>query len=703
MANEAVEILGEVLGGMDGSLGPSILPLNKFAKGINLSVRGGFARTRPALLEQSVSGMPAPTALDLELNTVPDELDVSARTLILTLESTLSGAVVGGSVRITKSDGTIFDATITAIDEAPKYEFSWAAGIDNAPTVYTDFTVEDSSLVANPAFQGAGVWSLESGDRFVFVVAGHVYSLEIGTLVVTQITGTDPWTDPVFDTEAQCYLCQADRYMVVQDGTSDPVVVMDEDGTPRQFLYTEDASYGSEDHARYLSGSDADFVFGSNLAGYEGYPPQGVPTGTVMAYVMGRLHVVPRYVPGGTETGRPYFLSGDIVKPSDPEDCLRFKETQYLTGGGAHGMPVEMGFIHGMFMMRNSEAGTGVGDLYALGRNGLSAFAVSLSRDQWTDSNIAQGLFVGSGTKSPWSIVQANNEVLFRGTDGIRSISYTTSAQWRSGSLLNLPLSTEVAEYMQDADYLPHVSASFFDNHYLISCAGVHDRYFQGLLHMDQATVVNLGSPASSPAYTGVWTGDDFAQVLCARKDDVPRGFIFAAGPKLYLIDDAVDQDNAAVSIESRIETRAYNFQDPVARKVLQKVDLWVSDVTQDTTITVYVRPDGYPYWAPVSTKTILVGSGSASQIRRKLHFGLDSNADYCDPVSCRPLHNASELQFAIAWTGHMQLDRAIFVADVIGEAPSDPCSETSAVVIEPSSTAGVELEDFTYRIDGSE
>ena len=596
MGQELVQALGPVLGGYDGSLNASILPENKYAGGINIAIRGGFARTRPALVAQTISGMPTGT------------------------------------------------------------------------------------------FQGAGVWSLNAGDRFVFVVDGEVYSLEIDTMTLTQIAG-----GPHLDTSAQCFFCQADRYIVIQDGTSEPVVLQDEAGTPDKFSYAADASYGDAGNDGYLEDTDEDFVADPSS--------QSIPIGTVMAYVMGRLHVVPKYVPGGTETGRPYVLSGDIVKPGFPEDCLRFKETQYLNGGGAHGVPVEMGFINGMTMMRNSNQGTGSGDLYAFGRNGVCAFAISIPRDQWSDNNIAQGLFVGSGTKSPWSLVAANNDVIFRATDGLRMISYTTSQQWQTGSLFNSPISTEVSRYMSDASYLPYVSSTFFDNNHLTTCEGTGTRYFKGLVHMDVAPTVNLGSPTSGPSYTGVWTGDNFAQVLTSRKDDAVRAFAFAEGPILYLIDPDVDADNASVPIKSRLVTRAYNFENFVDRKKLRYVDLWVSALTRDTTITVYARPYGYPYWISLADKTVQVGESGAAQIRHRLRFGLDETRDSCDPVSGRPLYSAPEFQFAIEWTGHMQLDRALFVAELVGEGPPDPCSETAAVTLAASATAGVELSDFTYEI----
>jgi hypothetical protein len=598
MGQEVRAVLGTVQGGMDESVDAIILPETKYARGVNLSIRGGFAKTRPAFVHQDISGMPTGT------------------------------------------------------------------------------------------YQGSGVWKLDGGDWFVFVVSGAVYALKIDTMALTAVSG-----GPHLDTSAQCYFAQADRYMVIQDGNNTPVILKESGGVVSRFEYSTDASYGDSLNDGYDEGTDIDFV-----------ASQQVPIGTVMGYVMGRLHVSPKYIPGTTKTGRPYFISGDIVKPSFPEDCLRFKETQYFTGGGAHGMPVEMGYVNGMALFRNSQQGTGSGDLYVFGRNGLAAFAVSVPRASWTDRTIAQGLFVGSGTKSPWAVTEVNNDIVFRGLDGLRMMSYTTSQQWRTGSLFNSPISEEVARYMDDKDYLEYVSTAMYDNQLLSTCDGVSTRYFKGMVHMDVSPTVNLGSSTTGPAYSGVWTGANFAQVLSARKDGEPRQFVFAQGPKLYLVDKEVDADTDSSGvdspIESRIETRAYHFGNFTERKKLRHVDLWLSDLTRDTTVTIYARPYGYPYWAELSSKALLVGESGAAQMRHRLRFGIDSALDLCDTISSRPLYNGPEFEFAIAWTGHLQLDRAVFTAEVVGEEPPNPCDETTEVTLTAGVSTGVELTDFTYSID---
>jgi hypothetical protein len=595
--------VGSVIQGMDGESNPIILTDTMYSKGINLSIKGGFAGTRPGFKHLDISGMPT--------------------------------------------------------------------GV----------------------FQGATKWSLDAGDRMVFVCDGIPYSIELNTLVLTKLSDT-----PLLNVTSMCYFCQANLYVVIQDGAASPVILTDEDNTPRLFDYDADASYANSDNPGYDEGTDGSFgeFRGSEM----------VPVGTIMHYAAGRLHVVPRTIPtdGGDNavSGKPYFVSGDIILPGFPEDVLRFSETMYLGTGGAHGIPIEMGFIYGFSTLRSAQTGTGVGDLYALGSNGVAAFAVSIARSQWATADIAQGLFVGSGTKSHRAVTSVNNNIMFRGIEGIRSIGYTASAQWSAGTLSNDPMSTEVSEYMRDPAYLDYISSTHFDNYYLMTCSGIQDKYFQGIVAMDLSPAVRLGTPTAPVAYTGLWTGDTFGQVTTARALNKTLGFIFAEGPVLYFINDEDDFDTfegETVDIESRLITKSFAFESFVLRKKLQYVDLWISDVTRDTSITVYAKPTGYPYWMKLSTKTVMIGEGGSSQTRQALRFNLDDDNNMCDPISHRPLYSSHEFQFAIEWTGSMQLDRAVFIAERLGEEPLDVCPETESVVLIPGSTAGLEFNDFSYRI----
>ena len=198
-------------------------------------------------------------------------------------------------------------------------------------------------------FNGIGRWSLNSGDRLVVGIGGDLHVLEANTgSVVFVLTGA-------LTSSLGYYFCQADRYLVVQDGARSPVVLEYSNGAYTQV--TSDVS---------------------------------IPIGFSMTYAHGRLHVVPRYIPQTFEDGRASIVSGDICEPDNPSTCLKFTETEYLSEGGANGLPAELGFIGGIGTLRNSSTGTGVGGTIVVARNGCCGFDFSISRSLWKSQALSQ-------------------------------------------------------------------------------------------------------------------------------------------------------------------------------------------------------------------------------------------------------------------------------------------------------------------------
>jgi hypothetical protein len=513
-------------------------------------------------------------------------------------------------------------------------------------------------------FQGAARWSLNSGDRFVYVRAGRLYSMKLNNYSITD-------HGLLFDTSAQCHFVQADRYMTIQDGVSLPQAL--------------------EEVAGVATIKDITAAGLSVVA--------ALPTGLAMAYVHGRIHVTTITLPSTALNGRPYFLSGDISKPNAPDDCYKFTETDFLNGGGAHGLPMEMGYVNGFGALRNAATGTGVGALIVFGENGVSAFDMSIPRTLWSDQPLAQVLFFGPGTTSPWSILPVNNDLVYRAADGLRILKYTASQLAGGSALANTPQSNEVSTYMdgEPASYLPYVSSAMVDNRLFMTVGGTDTRHFKAVVSMDLAQISGL-SGASTPAYDGIWqlpTGVNFAQVLSGRVSGTPKLYAFGSDGKLYVLNPDATIDEGAASIRSRLVTKVYNFGDMVSWKEIQKVELWVKDLVRDTNITVYYRPHGYPLWISLGSKQLEVAAGSYPQRRQRLTFTLDKPGDYCDTATKKLLHAAEAFQFAIEWTGYMTIEvfRAEITADL--DAPGFACDETSNEPIVESATSGVALGDY--------
>ena len=582
-----------------------------------------------------------------------------------------------------KVDGfvSLLDGMHGGINPALLTETAYAKGINvssRGGLIHTrpSFVRENIVLPAG-VFQGAGVWSLESGDRLVAVISGRLVSILVDTLALVD-------HGVFFDAAAQCFFCQADRFLVIQDGVSTPQVLQDIGGVASVYAYPYDEAAGQIDPEAEVGSA----TYGVPL-------DKRIPVGNTMVFAHGRIHLA----------SGPYFTSGDVLQPDYPASCLVFTETQYFNEGGSHTLPMEMGGIHGMAVMRNAATGTGVGSVIVAGRRGISGFDLSNPRTQWGSINLAQVLFFDAGTLSPWSFLSVNDDLVYRSQDGLRFLRYTsTRVAGGSGSLSNVPQSEEVAQFLAlDAagGYLPYVSTAAFGNLVFATCSGTGGRFFRGLISLDTAQVAAMtGEDAAS--YDGVWTGLDFAQVLTACRDGQPNTFLFTKTPSLYRLDSDVTNDyngTAFVPIQARLETRVFNFESIDVKK-LQFVELWLGDLVGNATLTVYYRPSGYPLWARAGQRVIQVASGSLPQTRRRLRIPIDSGVTFCDPVTQERLSSATSFQFAIEWSGHLQIEAFRAVVQVVGEATPSVCDEDVQAVLAVSETAGVVLDDFGYRVE---
>lgn len=504
-------------------------------------------------------------------------------------------------------------------------------------------------------FRGCGRWSLEQSDRLVFVIDYTLYTLDLSTLELRE--------HAAFASDGtQCHFVQADRYMIVQDGVNAPAVLEDVGGIPQ------------------LTAS-----------------PVTLPAGEMGVYAHGRIHMVPLIVPNTDVSGRPYLISGDILQPLDPSTVLLATETEYLSEGGAHALPAEMGYVGGLGVLRNAHTGTGLGSVVALARNGVCAFDFSISRDLWKDQALSQVLFYGPGCRSPWSVVSINDDLAYRGLDGIRALRYAQSqVAASSGSLSNTPLSQEVDDFLGgDTEWLSWASMAVNDNRLFCTCGDTDQGNFKGLVVWDLGSAYYNGVQGTG-IYDGLWTGQEMGQVLSALANYVPRLFFFGISNELFYLDDDALYDPENTPVEARIETKAYGFGDYVTTKRLEYAELWLSDVPITTEVKVYYRPHGYPLWKLLGTRTVTIPDGSLPQSVNRLRFTLDYSEQNCNPITNEPLYVAPVFQFAIQWTGRATIERFRAVCQPLQEQPPYP-EDGAGAVLAASELAGEEFDDFSY------
>jgi hypothetical protein len=225
---------------------------------------------------------------------------------------------------------------------------------------------------------------------------------------------------------------------------------------------------------------------------------------------------------------------------------------------------------------------------------------------------------------------------------------------------------------------------------------------FKALGSLDFARLYSM-SGAEGAAFDGVWTGFHFMHTFTARNAErVPLHMAAvrteSGGNKLL----ALDQDGSEVKdaggagVESMIVTRFMDFQAPVDTKALKHVELWLSGIACDSSLAVYFRPRGVSGWTLAGSKTFNVPDGSEPQSRRRVNLPITVEEIGCDPVTGDKLNVATQVQFAIVWTGRLKLDRFRVIAglrtdeNTACDAEDNPDNNTYA-------GSGVELDYLRY------
>ena len=540
-----------------------------------------------------------------------------------------------------------------------------------------------ANLPAITKFQGAALYHLSGDtDRVVFGADGHVYSIRFDTLAVTD------HGELLSATVDRFYFCQAERYMIVQDG--DPLTSWANANWP--VILHEDTRIDQSDSG------DATYYIADE--------DKRLPKGGPMAYGHGRLFVAVNYVYFGgqwsSDLGRVGFVAGDLVLPYEIQSLLEFADVGYSLTGGRIKLPIEIGYIHAMTIQQNQMTGIGQGPLIVMGDNGISAFQINADATVWGDMDLGAVLFRGPGCRSPHSLVHRNADMFYRSTDGIRSLQAAVREK-QADALTNESLAAEIADLLNYDTFatLPLVSAACVNNR-LFMTVKPESGVFKGLAVLDLLPVNSVRGQLA-PVWDGVWQGLDFHQILSVEWEDaeVLCGFCKdeSGTTKFFYLSETQYNDNGNTSPQvCRLYTGYKTFKYVWSPKTLQYLDLWVSDLKGDVEITAYYKTDRHPLWVQMTSGTVSSGTGGLNQQRSNVRLTVD--AVVADEIMDRSLRHGWALQFCIQWTGHMKLDRAYVTADAEKEHPSIILSGRSETGedLEANSDA-VELDDYEYRI----
>ena len=572
----------------------------------------------------------------------------------------------GGDLVIATNSSTQAKLTIngaTADIEIVAVGSSGSTGTGELVTTMFELVTSDEAIkeaFETKRFQGAYNYQYGPNSFLVTSIGGHIYKINTETGMVQDITptkGVNAYGEIIYDPNASdievAYFQQAEQYLVIQDGSSAPII-FDGAGSRR-----------------------------SDLSSNE------VPTGTVMAYGNGRL-----WVAKGRE-----FAAGDIV--GGPTSVIKFTENTYIAEGGAFAVPLDTGDITAMRFMNQPDSSLGQGELLVHTAKAVFAVNVPTSRDSWKNLQYptVRIVAINYGAISDRSCTLVNGDMFYRAPDGIRSY-ISSRREWQEYG--QIPVSREIGPVLQDEkehEILHRTSTALFDNRLLTtvtpqtSSQGV---YFSGLAPLDFDTVGGTGNKLP-PAWEGLWTGLNFFQILTADIDGAQRCFMFhlnsSCNIQLWELTKKGIKDADSSRIGCYIETPSYNFENPLELKQLEYGEMWVDDLQGEVDFTVLYKPNQYPAWVDwnswtqcAKTETCNPVAGSCLTLKNykpqyRSRMRIPQPADECESTNGMPMRNGYEFSSRIEWVGHARIKAFRLHAYPIVEEPYGECGTSGNCV----------------------
>lgn len=422
-----------------------------------------------------------------------------------------------------------------------------------------------AELFATGRFQGAMGFDDESGPRIVFAIGGHVFLLDVSSMAALAITDTAGRMDP---DAPRLFFLYTGRYLVVQDGSSRPVIW---DGSSARRSRFED---------------------------------QEIPVGTFMAYGHGRIFVT---IPGTAS-----FLAGDFELPEDPATALRFTETEYIYEGGAFSLPMALGPITGMAFLRAPATSSSTGLLVVSGTSGISYFNVAYPRSAWGTVSISSVGVLGHGAASHDAMVNIEDDLLYVSGDGdIRTVKTSQAA---SQTQIHRSYSREVGHWLRDntTHLLPFASAMLHNRRVYCTVAAewttsrqgeelVTEVRHKGMIVLDYDRNGSLDG-TDRPAYDGLWTGVRPLAFASARS--LNRGFVFSRDTdnrtRLYeIVEDALDDGDRRPEMQVQAQSFVFQGKDRkllFSTKQFRSVEAWVERIVGRTSLSYAISADSGPW-----------------------------------------------------------------------------------------------------------
>lgn len=529
----------------------------------------------------------------------------------------------------------------------PQNQLAWAInGRIRGGKLHTRPKIRQRLVLPSGIVQGVSYFSPQQG-MIIMQIAGRVYRIRVGINTASFSYEEIPldWINsPVLP---YAWMQETVGSLVIQDGQSVPIIY--DGSTARR----------------------------SNVAENE------VPLGRMMAYGNGRLWVA---------INSNEVVAGDI-KTNQFQSELKFTETQYLLGGGAFYFPTA---ITALAFVPSSGA-AGYGNLAVFGLNRTDTVRSSAPRDLWaTMPAFIEGLLLSTGAIGQFSVLEVNQDLLWRDADGgIRSIRSAYADEVGGPGLT--PISREVARITDfESHHRMEGCSSIKLNNRLIMTAspfinGFGKTSFKKLIALDFSPVSSMKGK-SPPSYDGEWNGLWFDRLVAGKFNGINRGFAVSTDPdgynRLWEIDERGEEDEYYVCagtsqltpspIPMVAEYPARAWGDGKRRKRLERCDVFLSDIKGDCELSVYFRADNYQKWTLWDTVSVCANTTDPSttyphvwknllgQERPQIKtFSITNNEN---EITNYALKVGFEFQTRIVVTGIAKVHKVVIFASMIDE-----------------------------------
>jgi hypothetical protein len=535
-------------GGVDAGRQPNLLDPNQVQSAINMTFRGGSITTRPGFRR-----------IDESFPPMVDHPNFPDRT-IHTDRQLWCYNTRFHSQFVDRIEGEYADPDKEGVPAVPLPDppyFFVPANLNNENSDY---------VYRNGIFQCAQCYSPHNGDDCIMaMIGGRLFKITPGIKTAKAIEikiEDDPRSVRNMRNRKIAYMCQADKFLIAQDGTGGAII------------------YDSNKARRAKTTGTAEQT--------------EIPVGTIMAYGMGRLVVVvnDRDIAFGDLYG-----SHDL---SDPADSLvLFTERNFLAEGFDAAIPFQQGKVTGLSFFAQLDTSTGNGQLMAFAERGSASFFLSIPREQWKTSAFQVLSLLTTGMRGHRSISVVNEDLWFRSDDGVRS--YRQARSEPSG-WAHVPLSTNVRQFLEnDSDFLlKYASSIYFDNRIIFTTSPAWNNgrpYHTGVVSVDFDVISSFaGSPqapqTAKPAWEGQWKCDRFRplQLLTGTFDGKTRAFCFGLDEneqnQLYEIskddkDDFVNERIPWEFVSRTLDFQASQESTPFTENEVYDGDMWLREIVE--------------------------------------------------------------------------------------------------------------------------